>query len=452
MRRVHFVAIGGQGMSGIATILLSKGIEVSGSDLKSSDVTRRLRDMGARVFIGHSSAHITDPDLVVVSSAISEDNPEVLEARKRGIPVIHRMDMLLKAIEGKQIIGIAGTHGKTTISAMTAWVLKQAGKDPTFLIGGELGNNGNARAGNGPVAVVETDESDGSFLKCHPEVSVVTNIDNDHLDYWGSFDALKKAFYSYLSGTKPGGAKIVCSDDPLLREWISRNPDAVSYGVRTDSVWQARHITQDGWSTKCQVYRRGQPVASLDLNMPGIHNLQNALGAIAAAAWMGVDPETACEALSTFPGVRRRLQRIGQFGNVLLLDDFAHHPKEIAAVLETIRVSVPDAKLVVLFQPHRYSRTKLLRAEFGKAFSKADAVVVTGIYSGPGEKQDPEVSPGFITQAVEEAGHGCAFKIEDMEEAATLAARLCKGDTVLITLGAGDIWRTHDVLIKQLAT
>jgi UDP-N-acetylmuramate--alanine ligase len=452
MKRVHFVAIGGQGMSGIATILLNKGIEVSGSDIKPSDVTRRLNDMGARVFIGHDSANIINPDVVVVSSAISEDNPEVVEARKRGIPVIHRMDMLLKAIDGKQIIGIAGAHGKTTTSAMIAWILEQAGKDPTYLIGGDLGHNGNARAGNGPLAVVETDESDGSFLKCHPEVSVVTNIDNDHLDYWGSLESLQGAFYSYLAATKRGGTKIVCNDDPLLREWAVGNPDAISYGVHSDAIWQAMDIRREGWTTKCRVFKQGRYVGSLDLKMPGMYNLQNALGAIAASVCVGVDPENACQNLSTFPGVKRRLQRIGQFGKVLLLDDFAHHPKEIAAVLDTIRGSMPSARVIAVFQPHRYSRTKLLHAEFGRAFSKADVVVVTGIYSGPGEKLDPEVNPGFISESIEKAGHRSVFKVDDIESAATLAAGLCEGDTVLITLGAGDIWKAHDVLTKLLAT
>jgi UDP-N-acetylmuramate--alanine ligase len=452
MRRVHFVAIGGQGMSGIATILLTKGIQVTGSDLKPSDVTRRLSDMGARVFIGHDSANILDPDLVVVSSAISQDNPEVVEARKRGIPILHRMDMLLKAIEGKQVVGIAGAHGKTTTSAMIAWILKQAGKDPTYLIGGDLGNNGNAHSGNGRFAVVETDESDGSFLKCHPEISIVTNIDNDHLDYWGSFEALKKAFYSYLSGTRQGGTQIVCNDDPLLREWGANNLDAVSYGVHRDAVWQAREIEARGWGTKSQVYREGRYVAQLDLEMPGVYNVQNALGAVAASVHAGVEPETACEKLATFPGVKRRMERIGQFGKVLLLDDFAHHPKEIAAVLSTIKQTLPGSKVIALFQPHRYSRTKLLHAEFGGAFSRADAIVVTGIYGGPGEKQDPGVDPGIISKAIKEAGHPCVFELDDMEEAAGVAAGLCKGEAVLITLGAGDIWKAHNILSELLAT
>lgn len=452
MKRVHFVAIGGQGMSGIATILLSQGVEVSGSDIKPSEVTRRLSRMGARVFIGHDGANILNPDVVVVSSAISEDNPEVVEARLRGIPAIHRMDMLLTTIAGKKIAAVAGAHGKTTTSAMVAWILKQAGKDPTYLIGGDLGDNGNARAGDGPFAVIETDESDGSFLKCTPDINIVTNIDNDHLEYWGSFDALKEAFYSYLAGTKQQGARIVCNDDPWLRQWAERHPDAVSYGLYNDATWQARDIEKDGWGTKCRVYRDGQRVASLELKMPGMYNVQNALGAIAASVCAGLEPEAACRELASFPGVKRRLERIGQLGGVLLLDDFAHHPKEIAAVLDTVKAILPDSRVVALFQPHRYSRTKLLHAQFGTAFSKADAVVVTGIYGGPGEKQDPEADPGMISKAIEQAGHPCVSLVHDMEEAAALAAGLCGGEAVLITLGAGDIWKAHDILKELLAT
>jgi len=452
MRKVHFVAIGGQGMSGIARILLDRGIEVSGSDVKPSDVTRRLDRMGAHVFIGHRSDNLMNPDIVVVSSAISGDNPEVVEARRRGIPIVHRMDMLLKAIEGKRIMGVAGAHGKTTTSAMIAWILEQAGEDPTYLIGGDLGNNGNAHAGNGPFAVVETDESDGSFLKCHPEVSVVTNIDNDHLDFWGSFEALKEAFYSYLGQTKQGGVRIVCSDNALLREWAACNLDAVSYGVKSEAIWQAMNINRDGWRTTCRVCQYGHDVASLDIEIPGVHNLQNALGAVAASVSVGLDPQTACDQLSTFPGVKRRLERIGRFGEVLLLDDFAHHPNEIAAVLDAIMEFLPGSRVVALFQPHRYSRTRLLHHEFGGAFSRADAVVVTGIYSGPGEKQDLEVNPGVISKAIGDAGHRCVFKADDIEEAANLAAGLCQGQGVLVTLGAGDVWKSHDILSKLLAT
>lgn len=452
MKKVHFVAIGGQGMSGIARILLDRGFEVSGSDVKSSVITQRLSKLGAKVFTGHQASNILDPDIVVISSAISEDNPEVIEARRRGIPIVHRMDMLLSAIEGKKMIGVAGAHGKTTTSAMIAWILEKAGEDPTYLIGGDIGKNGNARSGNGPYVVVETDESDGSFLKCHPDVSVVTNIDNDHLEFWGCLESLENAFYSYLGQTKPGGLRIVCSDDELLRKWAARNQDVVSYGVRSEGTWQVTGIVEKGWRTTGMVCKRGKSVASLEIGLPGVYNLQNALGAVVTAVSVGLDPQVACDRLGSFPGVKRRLERIGEFGGVLVLDDFAHHPSEISVALEAIRSRLPGSKIIVLFQPHRYSRTRLLQDEFGHAFAKADIVIVTGIYSGPGEIQDQEVNPEFISKSIRNAGHTSVYEVNDVGEASKLAADICRRDDVLVTMGAGDIWKAHDILFELLAT
>ncbi len=451
MKKVHFVAIGGQSMSGIARILISKGFEVSGSDIKAGPTTERLSGLGARIYIGHKGENVQDPDIVVVSSAISNNNPELEEARRKGIPVIHRMDMLLRAMDGKKIIGVAGAHGKTTTSAMIAWILEQSGTDPTYLVAGEFGHEGNARLGTGEYAVVETDESDGSFLKCNPDISVVTNIDNDHLDFWGSFDSIKKAFYSYLENTKPGGVRVVCTDNEFLRDWAGENENVASYSVGTEAVWQGTGVAERGWGSSCQVLYRGKPVAHMELGMPGIHNLQNALAAVAAAACAGLAPEDACRYLSTFPGVKRRLQRIGEYGGVLVLDDFAHHPNEIAAALRAIKKALPASRVVVLFQPHRYSRTRLLHDEFGCAFGEASDVIVTGIYTGPGEKEDLDVSSESISEAIKNAGHLSVFKIDDMKEASSFAARLCRpGDTV-VTMGAGDIWKTHGILSSLLA-
>ncbi len=452
MKKVHFIAIGGSGMSGIAKVLLSKGVQVSGSDVKSSSATKHLRKLGADVFIGHRKENIKNPDIVVVSSAISNDNPEVIEAKNKNLPIIHRMDMLLKAIEGKKILSVAGAHGKTTTAAMVSWILEQVGKDPTYLIGGSFGVNGNARVGDGDLAVIETDESDGSFLKCNPDISVVTNIDNDHLEYWNDFETLKRAFSSYLKQTKNGGMNIVCTDNPYLNQWAADNPDATTYGVKTDAIWQAVEIERCGWKTTCKVCKHKRYIAPLNIEMPGLHNLQNALGAVAASTVAGVDPVTACEQLSIFPGVKRRLERIGRFGRVLLLDDFAHHPNEISTALSAIKEHLPNEKIVVLFQPHRYSRTRLLKDEFGSAFSKADAVVVTGIYGGPGEKDDLEIEPGIVSNAIEKSGHKQVFKAENFKEATRLSVELCMGRGVLVTLGAGDIWKTHDMLSDLLAT
>lgn len=453
MRKVHFVAIGGQSMSGIARILISKGFEISGSDIRAGSTTERLSRLGARIYIGHRRENVEDPDIVVVSSAISNDNPEVEEARRKGIPVVHRMDMLLRTMDGKKIIGVAGAHGKTTTSAMIAWILDQAGTAPTYLVAGEFGHEGNAKLGTGEYAVVETDESDGSFLKCNPDISVVTNIDNDHLDFWGSFDAIKRAFSSYLENTKSGGFRVVCTDNEFLRDWARENADenVVSYAVGREAVWQAADVAEKGWGSSCLILHRGKPVANMELGMPGIYNLQNALAAVAAAACTGLAPEDACNHLSTFSGVKRRLQRIGEYGGVLVLDDFAHHPNEIAAALRAIKKALPVSRVVVLFQPHRYSRTRLLHDEFGSAFEEASVVIVTGIYTGPGEREDVDVSSESISDAIKNAGHPSVFRIDDMKEASSFATSLCRpGDTV-VTMGAGDIWKTHDILSDLLA-
>ncbi len=446
MNKVHFVAIGGQGMSGIARILIEQGIEVSGSDIKPSSTTARLTELGARVFIGHRRENVLDPDVVVVSSAISEDNPEVIEARERGIPVIHRMDMLLCALKGKKLVTVAGTHGKTTTSSMIAWVMEEAGMDPTYLVGGQMGERGNARLGNGAYAVVETDESDGSFLKAEGDISVVTNVDRDHLDYWGSFGSLKNAFNSYLDHKADGGKNIVCTDNDFLREWASAHPDAVSYAVSNDAVWRIREASVQGWGSTCLVEREGKVVSTMRLEVPGIYNVQNALGAIAALDSVGIDVKEACSYLQSFPGVKRRLERIGEFGGVLVVDDFAHHPREIEAALDAVKEALPQSKVIVIFQPHRYSRTRILRNEFGPAFKKADALIITEIYVGPGEKQDPETKAQAISEAVQFSGNECVFQIDDMAEAARTAVSLaCEGD-VIITMGAGDVWKAHDIL------
>jgi len=450
MRTVHFIAIGGQGMSGIARILLSKGYAVSGSDLTASNLTERLEELGARIRIGHRPENLGDPDVVVVSSAIHEGNPELASARERGIPVVHRMDMLLEAIKEKRLVAIAGAHGKTTTTSMTAWILQEAGMDPTYLVGGEFGGEGNAHPGKGDYAVFETDESDGSFLKVHADIALATNVDNDHMDYWGSMHALEQAFHKFLDGTKEGGVAIACSDDFRLRRWAASRPKAQTYSSRGGAVWEGREAELTGWGSRARVFRSGTEVARLELSVPGAHNVQNAVGAIAAASAAGVKPEQAARHLASYPAVRRRLERIGEFAGVLVLDDFAHHPTEIAASLSTVRAAVPGRELTVLFQPHRYSRTRLLKSEFGKALGIAGNVLVTGIYAGPGEEAEAGVSSALISEAVEAAGHRSVKLVEDMYEAAREAARVARAGGVLVTMGAGDVWKTHGAIREAL--
>ena len=450
MQAVHFVAIGGQGMSGIARILLSRGYRVSGSDTKESNLTGRLRELGAIVHIGHSAENVESPDIVVVSSAIHPDNPELVEARRRGIPVVHRMDMLLQAVQGKRLVAVAGAHGKTTTTSMTAWILRSAGLDPTYLVGGEFGPEGNAHAGMGEHAVFETDESDGSFLKVHADVALATNIDNDHLDYWGSMDALEEAFYRFLDGVGRGGTQIACSDDPRLRRWASTRPAARTYAMTCDAVWEARDARPEGWGSCAGVFRDGREAASLRLHVPGAHNVQNAVGAIAAGSACGVEVSEAARYLSAYPGVKRRLERIGEFGGVLVLDDFAHHPSEITASISAVGEALPGRRVLLVFQPHRYSRTRLLKDDFGKALAAAHAVFVAGIYAGPGEAVEEGVSAAYVSDAVKAQGHKSVALCDCMYEAAAAAAREAREGDVIITMGAGDIWKTRALIEKTL--
>jgi UDP-N-acetylmuramate--alanine ligase len=450
MTKIHFVAIGGQSMSGIARILLSRGYSITGSDLKASGLTEQLEKMGAEIHIGHRAENLGSPDMVVVSSAIHEDNPELMAARNRGIPVVHRMDMLLEAVKGKKLVAVAGAHGKTTATSMIAWVLVKAGKDPTYLVGGEFGDLGNSRPGRGDHAVFETDESDGSFLRCHADVAVVTNIDNDHMEFWGSMEALEKAFFDFLDGTRPGGAKIVCSDDRRLRSWAERTPDAVTYSVRSPAVWEIRDARQSGWGMKARVFARSREVAGLELGLVGTHNLQNALGTIAAVTSCGVSPEEACAHLASFPGAKRRMERIGTYNGVLILDDFSHHPSEVAGSIGVLKSVVPEGRVIVVFQPHRYARTRILKDDFGKALSLADRVFVTAIYAGPGEITEAGVDSKMVSDAVRETGHSDVRLVADAEEACREAALSARPGDVVVTMGAGDIWRHHDTIRKTL--
>ncbi len=437
-------------MSGIARILLSQGHAVTGSDVKASNLTEELEEMGARIHIGHRAENLGSPDMVVVSSAIHEDNPELAEARRRGIPVVHRMDMLLEAVKGKKLVAVAGAHGKTTTTSMIAWIMVRAGKDPTYLVGGEFGEMGNARPGKGAYAVIETDESDGSFLKCHPDVAVATNIDNDHMEFWGSMGALEKAFFDFLGGVRPGGARVVCVDDPRLRKWAEENPDAATYSVTSHADWEIRDAESAGWRTKAKVFVGSREVARLDMGLLGAHNLSNALGAIAAASYCGVLPEEAAFHLSSFPGAKRRLQRIGHYNGIYLVDDFSHHPTEVATALRVLKSAFPSSRVIVVFQPHRYARTRILKDDFGKALAIADYVFVTGIYAGPGEGVEPGVGAKLVSEAVSATGHPNVRLVEDAAEACREAARLAKPGDVLVTMGAGDIWKHHGVIQEVL--
>lgn len=450
MQHIHFIAIGGQGMSGVASVLLKRGFRVSGSDLVETDLVLHLRRQGAVIHIGHRRENLEEPDTVVISSAIHEDNPELMAAREKGIPVVHRMDMLLTAVLGKRIIAVAGAHGKTTTTSMISWILLEDGKDPTFFVGGEFAGEGTSHQGTGDIAVFETDESDGSFLKVKGDIHMVTNIDNDHLDYWGSMESLRMGFYEYLDNTQPDGLRIVCQDDPTLRDWAKGKARVETYGFSEGATWRLVDFTPAGWGSAGRLLYKGEEVGKLVIKVPGRHTAQNALGAFVAARLGGVETEIALAHLSTYPGVKRRLERLGEFGGVLLLDDFAHHPREIAATIAAIRETLPGRRLVVAFQPHRYSRTKMLRDDFGSALAKADEVFVLGIYAGPGESPEGGVSSEFIADAVREHGLSNVSWIEDKAMVVGKASSACSPGDVLLTMGAGDVWKMYRDVAKIL--
>ena len=418
-------------MSGVAGISLAKGHRVSGSDLKESDNTGRLQALGATVHVGHREENLGSPDLVVISSAIGDDNPELALAKEKGIPVLHRMDMLLEVVKDQKTIVVAGSHGKTTVASMIAWILCECGQKPTYLLGGSVPGLGNWGFGEGPWAVVEADESDGSFLKIRPDVGLVTNIGNDHMEYWGSLEALQVAFFRFLDSSRH---PVVCVDDPSLARWAESRPDALTYSVRSDlGLWHGTEVRQEGWSTKATVGN-----VKVMLNHPGLHNIQNGLGALAASSLAGVPLECAARGLESFPGAKRRMQMIGVFKGVTVIDDFAHHPDEMIACLNGVRGAFPGKRIILLFQPHRYSRTTLLKGEFEKALGEADASVTCGIYAGPGERVTSPGEPLLGTKN--------SLYVPCIQEAARRAVALTKRGDVLLTMGAGDVWKSHGLI------
>ena len=446
-RRIHFVGIGGIGMSGIARVLLNLGCRVSGSDVKPTEITRQLSRSGARVFTGHKAAFVDGADAVVISSAVKPDNPEVKNARNRGIPVLRRAEMLSELARLKITVTIAGCHGKTTTTSMVAMALAKAGADPTMIIGGQLKNIGsNARLGAGDYLVAEADESDGSFLLLSPKVAVVTNIDNDHLDYYKNMHNVRGAFEEHLRSVPADGAAVVCSDDSELGRLIPElSGNVIRYGLSGRTDWTAKNIRPLPAGSTFDLVHRGRKIARARLSVPGRHNVLNALGAIAAGHFLGFNLKKLLAGLAEFRGVGRRLDRLGEAGGVTFLDDYGHHPTEIRTTLAAVR-ELYKGRLIAIFQPHRYSRTKLLQDEFGRAFKAADFVYVDSIYAA-GEKPIAGVSSGLVLRALKRSHVACA----PMPRAVDLARELRRGD-VVITIGAGDIWKVGEDLRRRLTS
>jgi len=451
VRHVHFVGIGGIGMSGIAEILRSLDFDVSGSDLKASDVTRRLEGLGVRCDVGHRAEHVRDADVVVISSAVARDNPEVLEARSRQIPVIQRAEMLAELMRLKHGVAIAGSHGKTTTTSLVATVLRAAGLDPTVVVGGKVNALGsNARLGQGDLLVAEADESDGSFLRLTPTIAVVTNIDPEHLDHYGTFENLKDAFVSFVERVPFYGLGVLCLDHPHVQAVLPRiERRHVTYGLSAQADYRAAHTSFHGLSTHFEAYRRKDRLGEFAVKMPGAHNVLNTLAAIAVADELEVPLDVVRDALASFGGVQRRFTIVGEANGITLVDDYGHHPAEIEATLEAARRAY-DRRIVVAFQPHRYSRTHALEAEFSRAFNRADVVLITEIYAA-GEEPIAGVSGQALAQKIRAHGHHDVTFVPTRAGVTDALASVVKKDDLVICLGAGDINKCARELLDRLA-
>lgn len=445
IKKIHFVGIGGIGMSGIAQVLLNLGYRVTGSDLKPTELTRRLVRAGAKVFRGHRGTNIRGADVVVTSTAVPSSNPELRAAKRAGIPVVPRVEMLAEIARLKKTVTVSGTHGKTTTSAMTAMALQAAGVDPTLVVGGQITNlKTNARLGLGDYLVAEADESDGSFLRLSPLVAVVTNIDTDHLDYYGSFAKLKAAFRRHLESLPFYGTAVLCSDDPVLRA-MSRRLDrpVIRYGLKSGADWRGKIISRRP-PVKVVIFRRGRRFGVLRLRLAGRHNVQNALAALAVCEALNLDLKKALKGLEEFRGVGRRMDPLGEASGISFIDDYGHHPTEVRATLEAVRDLYPKRRIVALFQPHRFSRTKTLHRQFGPALKGADVLHVLDIYPA-GERPSRGVTSALVVRAAKRAG----VDAHPFTRAVDLIRELRPGDVVL-TLGAGDVWKTGIDLLRRL--
>jgi len=450
VQQIHFVGIGGIGMCGIAEVLLNLGFEVSGSDLQESETTQRLASLGGRICKGHQRENLGEADVVVISSAVPPDNPEVVEARLRAIPVIPRAEMLAELMRMKYGVAVAGSHGKTTTTSLLAAILDRAGIDPTVVIGGKVNSMGiGARLGQGDYLVAEADESDGSFLKLSPTIAVVTNIDPEHMDHYGDLEHLKETFLDFVNKVPFYGLAVLCLDSDNVQSLMPRvEKRTVTYGTTPQADYYARGIRPGGLTTTFTPVRRGQALEPLTLQMNGRHNVLNALAAITVADELEVPYEVTREALAEFGGIQRRFTIRGKEGEVTVVDDYGHHPTEIKAVLTGAREGFQH-RLVAVFQPHRYTRTQLLFDQFATAFYDADVVLLTNIYAA-GEPPIDGVSARSLAAAIREHGHrDVTFVPTKSELLDTLSERVQPGDMV-VTLGAGDIWKVGQGLLDRL--
>ena len=450
IQHIHFVGIGGIGMSGIAEVLLNLGYHISGSDVKETEVTRRLQALGCEICYGHRKENVREADVVVISSAIRQGNPEVEVAEQRLIPVIPRAEMLAELMRMKIGIAIAGTHGKTTTTSLIATVLAAGGLDPTVVIGGRLNSIGsNARLGQGDFLVAEADESDGSFLKLMPTIAVVTNIDPEHLDYYHGIEEIKEAFLSFLNKIPFYGLAVLCLDHPNIQSLIPRlKKRFTTYGLTTQADFQAKEIVFEGLSATFDALHHQKEIGRLKLQMPGLHNVYNALATLATAFELDIPFEVVQETLRDFSGIQRRFQIKGDKQGILIVDDYGHHPVEIVATLRAAWTGW-GRRIVAVFQPHRYTRTQALFQDFMTAFNDANVLILTDIYPA-GEDRIEGVEAKALYEGIRDYGHKDVTYIADKKEIVNHLLRIITPGDLVITMGAGDIWQVSEELVKQL--
>ena len=448
---IHFVGIGGIGMSGIAELLLNLGYKVSGSDTSSSDITRRLESLGGIIFEGHSQEQIQGADVVVTSSAVGSDNPEVVAADQASIPVIPRAEMLAELMRLKYSVAVAGAHGKTSTTSIIASVLDEGGLDPTVVIGGKLKSIGsNALLGEGDYIVAEADESDGSFLKMSPTIAVVTNIDREHLDYYHDLNHIKDVFVSFIDKIPFYGIAVLCLDDEPIQDIIPHiHKRFTTYGMSTQADFQAKDIVFEGLKSKFRVYHLGKELGNITLNLPGVHNVYNSLSSIAVGTELDIPFDVIASALQTVEGVQRRLEIKGESKGIVVIDDYGHHPAEIKVTLEAVREGWPGKRIVAVFQPHRYSRAQALFDDFTRSFYQSDLVVVLPIYSA-GEEKIEGVTGHALFEGIRRHGHRNVIYVEDFQAAVLYLKEVLVSGDILLTLGAGDVWKLGEMILEEM--
>jgi len=452
VKHIHMVGIGGIGMSGIAELLINLGYTVSGSDIKETEVTTHLSDLGGTVFQGHDPHHINGADVVVFSSAVKEENPELMEARKRAVPVIPRAEMLAELMRLKYGIAVAGAHGKTTTTSMVASVLTRGGLDPTVVIGGRLNiwGGSNARLGRSDFLVAEADESDGSFLALSPSIAVVTNIDREHLDFYHDMNNLRSTFVNFINKVPFYGRAILCLDDMEVQGLLPRlRKSYLTYGLSPQSEIRAGDISKQGTTTSFVVSAQDTPLGQVTISMPGDHNVLNALAAVSVGMELDIDIQHITEGLGDFGGLKRRFEIRGERNGVLFLDDYGHHPTEIVNVIGAAKGSWPNRRLIVVFQPHRYTRTKDLYEKFTVSFNQADVLIITPLYEA-GEDPIPGIDSEFLFKGIRDHGHRAVTLCTSREDAVSVLMDEIKPGDVVLTLGAGDIHLVGTEALKQI--